>query len=119
MPEVPHKRPIVREEVDHFLRASSGMECQPPPIKRQLIRVLTDGLALVVWESFAAGGATKNQLAPPNPAAADCNALHSRRGHIAGCNNPPSGPSPVASRAGLLTNPLVHASSTLFLKGEI
>ena len=76
-------------------------------------------LALVVWptlwESFAAGGATENQLAPPNPLAADCNALHSRRGHIAGCNNPPSGPSPVASRAGLLTNTLVHASSTLLL----
>ena len=44
-------------------------------------------------------------------------------GHI-GCNNPPSGPSPMAGRPGLLTNPPLHATSTilrlqLFLKGKI
>ena len=62
------------------------------------------------WESFAAGGATRRSRwrHPIHQTAMHCIG----RGHI-GCNNPPSGPSPMATRPGLLlTNPPLHATTT-------
>ena len=79
---------------------------------------------VALWESFAAGGATKGATSWRHPIHRQTAMQCIGRGHIAGCNNPPSGPSPMASRPGLLTNTPIHASSTilgpkLFLKGEI